>query len=205
MSDRASEKMNPRIFFLSLILLSVSRLTAGAQLLNFNFSVYATFGGNVSGEIFGLEDNSTSTPSEVTVNFFHNPVHDAGGIVPAGLTFSSQNPLVTFTPDEFSDDQNVLNTDQFTVVNGQIIGGDLYANDNAGNQLSLNINYGNTDPAANNNSFESTSPGVNISADTGFSGATYTLVSSPEPSTWLMLLGAWSLLAWRLHARGKVV
>jgi hypothetical protein len=180
----------------------VTSNAANAQFLNFDFTVNGNSenSGTVTGEILGLENNSTSTPSEIIIDSISGGFHgDPGGGTGAGIvdivTALDRGPIypnlpLIFMPNEFalSDGEG---TNQFTVSNGQIISGDLYATDSAGDQVFFNSYDGALSPLDTINGYDN--PNYISVADNGFSGATYTQVV-PEPPTWAFFLGGLGLL-----------
>jgi hypothetical protein len=208
--------MKPGLLLLAVIFIGASSLTANAQLLNFDFTVVAggSDSGTVTGEIIGLENNGTSTPSEVIVDsitstgeggpFSGPPGH--GGDPDAVALLAETMPALplTFTSSEFSilgEGQYYGGTDQFTVNSGQIVGGDLYATDSAGNQIFLNTKAGAMSLSNTLNGYDNSS-GYAVGAYDGFSGATYTLDATPEPPTWALVLSVCTVLAFeRLRRR----
>jgi hypothetical protein len=177
-----------------LCLLSIS--SANAQLLNFDFSFvgassigdpsHTYFTGTVTGEIIGLENNASSTPSDIIITS-----------APSGLNLTSSLP--------YSLNANGWNLSEFgtiTVTNGAITSATMYNtySTNQDDEFALNTSISENSPNVGvlNGFLFNTNAVANLG---GFSGVTYTLVV-PEPSTWAMLLGALGVLAfWRLRTR----
>jgi hypothetical protein len=140
-------------------------VAAPAHAVNLLFSFDNTVGnvnGTVSGELFGLTDNATS--SATAVELLSYP--DVGLPTP---------PVIGFPP--FS--QNSL-----TLVNGDVTGG-VFQWINAGVFLDINVSS-----AVNGvNELFNTNNGEFVRNLDGLSGVSFS-VATPEPSTWaLMLVG----------------
>jgi hypothetical protein len=96
---------------------AVAGMTASAQAgrLNFDFSFTGTFGnqigGTVTGEIFGLTDNATGPASAVDIYS-----------VPGSVVYGETLPFNTMTAEN-----GTVNSNSFTVVNGEITVADFSA------------------------------------------------------------------------------
>jgi hypothetical protein len=134
--------------------------------LNFDFSFTGTAGiaGTVTGEIFGLTDNSTSAPTDVVIDSY-----------PAGITLPG-TPWDIFNAAGF-----ILGVDRFTVSGGQITAANLQL-ENPGLNEDLVLN------SCGFNQLQGTNL-LSVVNSNGFSGITFTSsTSAPEPASIALLL-----------------
>jgi hypothetical protein len=149
--------------------------------LNFDFSfndVIGNTGGTVTGEIFGLTDDTTNEAATDLVIYSY----------PAGQSLPSA-PWDIFNAPGYT-----VFFNDFTVSDGQITAAEFYVvNTDSGAGLQLNQGGG-------QNSLSDS-----IDADTrnsgGFAGATYTAVEAPEPTSIALFLSG--LFGLRLIRRRK--
>jgi len=174
--------MNIKRLCLTLMVMLVSTIAASAQLLNYDFTVTGfTDEGNVnvpySGELIGLQDNSTSLPSEVILN---------------------SNGVGIATPLSFSTYQ--LQGSGFTLSNGTLtqaqFGITPIINGQYDENVLLDLEY---NPSAPSPSF-SVSRLINFATGESTFGETLTLtldtgIAVPEPSEYLLLITGLTALA----------
>jgi hypothetical protein len=181
--------MNMKLTVLTLLLISGAFIgsSAKAQLLNFDFSFTGNLGssttkGTVTGEIIGLTNNGTSTPSDIILTS-----------IPLGFSIN--------VPPSYSLKNNGWNLSgdaegaSFTVTNGVITSATDYEASLAAHNgylsfdVPLVVNNVELGPL---NGFQYGSPYVSNTA--GFQGVTYTIISAPEPASWsLAVVGALAL------------
>jgi hypothetical protein len=138
--------------------------------LNFDFSFTNTFGsvpGTVTGEVFGLTDDATSTPTDVVIDSY-----------PAGLTGLPAAPWDIYTVPGFEYGNSGL-ASNFTVAGGVITAADFGFFTSA-NAPILDLGYGGVDALLG--------PSLNVEA--GASVAIFTPDTSdvPEPASIVLLL-----------------
>jgi hypothetical protein len=179
--------MRYAIFLFLFILFS----PAEADLLNFDFSFtgdsnHGGLGGMITGEIVGLENNASSTPSDIILTSF-----------PPGLDIPSSAPY------SLNDNGWNLAGDadgQFIVVSNSLITSATdYEATISGQQdfFSLNVPFILNDVEQGPLNGLQYGPDAEVSNFDGFSGVTYTLVTIPEPAKValllisLVMLGSW--------------
>lgn len=154
--------------------------------LNFNFTITGDttqypVAGTLTGEIFGLTDNTTSSASSVLLLSFPSALN-------TGVLFPMSAPV-----DITAFDIQVINS--FTVVNGQITTGSFYAGNSNPSQI-FAILVGPTNGINNQGNISGNNNGV---AGVTFSPADAT----PEPGSVALLVGMGTMGAGFLARRKK--
>jgi PEP-CTERM motif len=167
---------------------------APANALVFDFTITNTtgnFAGTFTGQIFGLTDNSTSSPTDVVIDTVPAAFSDNNGIN-SHLVY----PLSTIA---FVDPTK----DSFTVVNGQITFSDYAADrgnvppgtfpNGSGGGFSLQLLT--QAPAF---SYEVEENGSSLIAA---NGASFSIAAVPEPSTWAMMILGFTSIGFMAYRR----
>jgi hypothetical protein len=192
--------MRSKIFLLTFAasIFLAARLEAQVEDFTFDITGDNADSGYVHGEIFGLSVTGTSQPTEIEITDAFQiggpgqplppPAREPG----AGIVFASiaepatavpSLPLI-FTPDEFGAYGGTSVSDEFTVSDGAIVSGSLYAFDSSGQKILLNV-------STSGGAFNGFSGlgGIVVGNTGGLGGSTYAL-AVPEPSSpWLTLTG----------------
>jgi hypothetical protein len=158
--------MNLKILVVSAA--AVMALSPSANAMNFDFSfsndpLYGNVTGTVTGEIFGLTNNSTSYATNVVIDSY-----------PAGI---AGLPAAPFNVPDYAASLGQFIVDYgFTVTNGVLTG------------ANYQIYGGNFDLASGAyNALVSPNDQFRVQNQSGFAGVTFS-AATPLPSTWLMLL-----------------
>jgi hypothetical protein len=188
--------------------LAFTQRASAQDLVNVDFSLGSIYGGTITGELVGLQDNATSAPTDVlilsgTTKTKYGPVQS----FPETLPFD----FGTYTPTQ---------TGEFTLVNGvvtNIVGGFQISESTPDQAAILQLNYGmgggGTGTHGNNElSVTTTNPDssfVALNEGYGFNGVLYSQATPdavPEPSAYaLTLLGLGALAMLKLRRqRAKV-
>jgi hypothetical protein len=161
-------------------------LCTPAYAVNFDFSFGnnsvdgGTVAGNVTGEIFGLTNNATSSASNVVVLSY-----------PVGVTGL---PATPFSASDYAADLGQpLGTNSFTVTNDVITGGafQIY-----GGNFDINI-------GGQYNTLASPDDLTRVQNLEGLGGIAFSAV--PETSTWLMMLLGFAGLGFTGYRRKRIV
>jgi hypothetical protein len=160
--------------------------TSRATPLDFMFSFTGTVppgnvAGTVTGEIFGLTEGATSSPTNVIIDSY-----------PAGLEPPSPPQTATTATGGASNTFTVNSMGDITAANYEVFSSDQ--------SFELRLNSG-----ASFNELFNTSTNQDTTNQGGFSGTTYTLVQpTPEPSTVTILGTGLGLAAlWQLRQRRR--
>jgi hypothetical protein len=158
--------------------------SSSAKALNFDFSFvgdpnHSNVDGTVTGEIIGLQNNAASAPTNIIITS-----------APSGLD------LPSLSYDLSANGWNLSGSgDTITVTNGVITGADYQAsNSSAGDDFDLDFSISNGEITVTGLNGLETQSEKFVANVGGLSGATYTLISAPEPSTWALLFGGLSAL-----------
>jgi hypothetical protein len=192
-------RYNSNLLLSATLFASLAVFAAPAQALVFDFSFTNTTGafqGTVTGQIFGLVDNSTSAPTQVTVD-----------TVPPGYGALFNSPVTyPLDTDAFVD----LTHDFFTVVDGQITDADYSAqknnapNSNPGGGFELQLISGHPSGAAFDFQVEQNGSSLIATDEVAFSLAS----PVPEPSTWAMMILGFAgigFMAYRRKSQGGLL
>jgi len=177
--------MDLRNLALALALLVTFGASARAS-LNFDFTIVGDpslgftsnpSGGTLTGVIYGLTDNSTSTPSEIDITS-----------VPAGFGISASlsSPYILNSGSGW----NLSGGSGFVLSGGVISSGtDYFASGPSGSDFDFNYAFG-------LNGLYEPPPGPNASLlnTGGLGGTSFAPAPTPEPSTYAMMLGGLALL-----------
>ena len=174
-----------------LVLLSVTGvliapLSAQAA-LNFDFSFTGTDGtvpGTVTGEVFGLTDNATSSPTDVVITGY-----------PAAITGLLPAPWDLFTVPGYEFGENGLE-DHFTVSGGAVTNA-AFGEFTAADQTILDLGYGGLDVFANGPDVVADRPDAVFTPAPSMSGGV------PEPEAWSLMLAGFGLASASLRARRR--
>jgi hypothetical protein len=170
---------------------------AGAATLNFNFSFTGNTSdgleaGTVTGEIFGLTDNATSSPTSVEILSYTTPT-GASSFPSAPFTVTPANYATIFST------TFTVTAGQITAANFVVLITDLNAH---GFYIELDCNAPcSISPTNGANTLFDAAVGPTFRSDSGVAGAHYTLASAtPLPAAlplFATVLGALGLLGWR--------
>lgn len=160
-------------------------LAGQARALDFDFSFsydpdLPVFGvnipGTVTGRIYGLQDNSFSSATEVLIESH-----------PSGLTGL---PAGAFTGQQYATQLGqFINANWFEVVNGQIVDGQYQI---FGGYLDLNI-------AEQFNALVSPDQHTRVQNEFGLNGISFT--AAPEPAAWALMLLGFGAVGYSLRRR----
>jgi hypothetical protein len=184
--------MNLRALGLGVIFAATFSISANAQLLNFDFkfssdnSGLGNTPGTVTGEIFGLQNNTTSAPSEVIITSAPTAFATAAFTTPIVLRVST---ALTVEGD--------FKVSDGSIQSGSFLIDTFYQGSNGTNETDSNITFNEPQNFLRVGS-------LTTENDLGFAGVTYTLVEAPEPSEYaLLLVGGVVLFAGKRFFRAK--